>query len=90
MLFEPARARIDRPRGDHPANWASEFVAWSLFDPRAAVGRLEKLPIDPKLQNNAIDARLAVAESLAQSHEERWRRIWEDWDIIFGGKKLDF
>ncbi len=77
------------PRGDHPANWASQFLAWSLFDPRAAVARLEKLPIDRKLPNNAILARFAVAESLAQTHEQRWRKIWEDWDIILGGLKRD-
>jgi Carboxypeptidase regulatory-like domain len=89
-LFEPVRARIDQPRGDHPANWASKFVAWSLFDPRAAVACLETLPIDPKLPNNAIHARLAVAESLAQTHEQRWRKSWDDWDIILGGLKRDF
>ena len=65
-------------------------MAWSLFDPRAADTRLETLPFDPMRKNNAIQARLAVAESLAQTDEARLRRIWEDWDIIFGGRKLDF
>jgi hypothetical protein len=89
-LFEPARARIGQASGEQATDWTSEFVAWSLFDPRAAVAQLEKLPIDPKLQNNAINARLAVAQSLAQNHQQRWRKIWDDWDIIFGGRKLDF
>ena len=60
-----------RPAMTTSAVWTYDFLAWSLFDPRAAVARLEKLPIDPKLQNNAIHARLAVAESLAQDREER-------------------
>jgi hypothetical protein len=89
-LFELVRARIDLASGDQSADWTREFLAWSLFDPRAAVARLETLSIDPKLPNNAIRARLAVAESLAQDHEQRWRKIWEDWDIILGGLKRDF
>ncbi len=71
VLFEPARVRIDQASGDQATDWSSEFLAWSLFDPRAAVARLETLPVDPNLQNNAINARLAVAESLAQTREER-------------------
>jgi hypothetical protein len=62
-------------------------LAWSLFDPLAAVARLEKLPIDPKLDHNAIRARLVVAESLAQYHEQRWRKIWQDWHTVFGVKR---
>ena len=89
-LFEQVRARIDQASGDQSADWAREFLAWSLFDPRAAVARLETLPIDSKLQTNAIHARLAVAESLAQDHEQRWRKIWEDWDIIVGGSNRDY
>jgi hypothetical protein len=88
-LFEPARARIDQASGDPAEGWDRAFVAWSMFDPRAAVARLETLSVDSKLQNNATRARLAVAKSLAQTHEQRWREIWDDLDIIFGGHRLD-
>ncbi|MFI5459024.1 MAG: hypothetical protein ACHRXM_26645 [Isosphaerales bacterium] len=88
-LFESRRARMDQTNGDELATWAIDFRAWSLLDPRAAVARLEKLPIDPKLPLNAIRARLVVAESLARPYEERWRKIWDDWDIIFGGTGRD-
>ena len=89
-LFEPARARLDLGSGDESADLTIDFRAWSLFDPRAAVARLEKLPFDLKPGNNATRARLVVAEALAKNHEQRWRGIWQDWDIILGGLKRDF
>jgi len=89
-LFEPSRARMEQTDGRALAIWATEFRAWSLLDPRAAVARLERLPIDPKFQFDAIRARLVVAESLARPYEDRWRKIWDDWDVIFGGTKRDF
>jgi hypothetical protein len=89
-LFEPTRARMEQADDADLAGWSIEFRAWALFDPRAAVARLEKLPVDSKLQNHARGARLVVAETLARPHEERWRKIWVDWDIVFGGTKRDF
>jgi hypothetical protein len=96
-LFEPSRARLSPPGDDMAAPADDElgnrilFWSWSMFDPRAAVARLETLPIDPKLPNNAIDARLAVAKSLAQDHEQRWHEIWDrHWNIILGGTRRDF
>jgi hypothetical protein len=90
VLLEPSLARINDASDHGVAPSTIDFHAWSLFDPRTAVSRLEKLPIDPKLPNNAIHVRLAVAESLAQDHEERWRKIWDDWDIVLGGLRRDF
>jgi hypothetical protein len=89
-LFELGRARISEAGTDEVAASTYDFLAWSLFDPRAAVARLEKLPIDPKLPNNAIPARLAVAESLANDHQERWRRFSVGRDRLFGGTSPDF
>jgi Carboxypeptidase regulatory-like domain len=89
-LLEPSLARLKEASNDGSSLSTYDFRAWSLFDPRAAVARLEKLTIDPKVENNAIHTRLAVAESLAQDREERWRKIWDDWDIVLGGLKRDF
>ena len=69
---------------------ASEFVAWSLFDPRAAVARLEKVPVSPDSGPSANAARLAVATSLGLPYEARWRRIWSYWEVILGGPKRGF
>ena len=69
---------------------ATDYWAWSIFDPRAAVAQLEKLPIDPGLPNNAIRARLLVAKSLAKHHEQRWHELWDRrWGIILGGTKRE-
>jgi hypothetical protein len=89
-LLEPCLARLKEASNDGSSLSTYDFRAWSLFDPRDAVARLEKLTIDPKVENNAIHTRLAVAESLAQDREERWRKIWDDWDIVLGGLKRDF
>ncbi len=89
-LFEPTRVRFEGANDVQPANLAMEFLAWSAIDPHAAVARLEKLPIDPRPGSDSVRARLVVAESLAQDHEQRWRRIWRDWDMILGGTKRRF
>ncbi len=89
-LLEPSLVRFKSAGSDGDAPSSYDYRVWSLFDPRAAVARLEKLPIDPRLANNAIHTRLAVARSLAQDREERWRKIWDDWDIVLGGLERDF
>jgi hypothetical protein len=89
-LFEPSRDHMNQAGDDEVAPSVHEFRAWSLFDPRAAVARLETMPIDPKLPNNGIRARLAVAESLAQDYEHRWRKLLDDQGIIFGDIRADF
>jgi Carboxypeptidase regulatory-like domain len=48
------------------------FEAWSLIDPRAAVARLEQLPVTPTLDS----ARQRVAELLLLPYEARWRNVW--------------
>ena len=53
-----------------------EFQAWSIFDPRAAVARLEQVPVNPKLDLSADYTRQRVAEMLGLPHEARWRYIW--------------
>ena len=58
-LFEPSRDRIEHTEDRELATWFSEFEAWSSFDPRAAVARLEKVPVGPDLSSD--DARIRVA-----------------------------
>jgi hypothetical protein len=89
-LFEPVRAEIERAGNDPSADWSRVLAAWSRFDPRAAVARIETLAREPNRAKALFPARLEVARSLAQTQEERWREIWESWDTIFGGKRLAY
>jgi hypothetical protein len=74
-LFEPIRAQIER--GDDQALF-QHFLSWSVFDPRAAVARLEQMPVSPKLEFDADRARLQVCELLGLSAQARWRQTWSD------------
>jgi hypothetical protein len=89
VLFEPTRALIERTDNSELAAWRYEFLAWSLFDPRAAVARLEQTPISPDVGLIWRSARVYVAESLGRSHDERWGAIWRQRDIMYGGTKRD-
>jgi Carboxypeptidase regulatory-like domain len=88
-LLEPTLVRMEHASPDHLAHWPTEFVAWSLIDPRAAVARLEKIPVaqDTDLHTGANSARFAVGASLARSRLERWRARHDEREIIFGGKR---
>jgi hypothetical protein len=85
VLFEPARQRIEQAEDRDLATWRGEFLAWSLFDPRAAVERLEKVPVSRDKTVNANAARIAVAASLGLTYEGRWRDVWRYWAPIFAG-----
>jgi hypothetical protein len=73
-LFEPIRAWIEHADDRELARPLAPlaFQAWSVVDPRAAVARLEQLPVTPM----ADSARQRVAELLLLSHEARWRNVW--------------
>ena len=74
ILFEPVRAGLehaDERELTRPVVPIA-FQAWSLIDPRAAVARLEQLPVTPMLDS----ARQRVAELLLLPHEARWRNVW--------------
>jgi hypothetical protein len=47
-----------------------------MFDPRAAVARLEQVPANPKFEANVHETRMRVAEMLELSHAARWRKTW--------------
>ncbi len=78
VLFEPVRDQLERTDESALARASAEFLSWSILDPRAAVARLEKVPVSPKLDLDADSARQRVSKSLRLSHEARWRDIWED------------
>jgi hypothetical protein len=71
-LFEPLRDQIEQSDDKRLAN-SRRFGGWSLFDPRAAVTRLEKVPF--RLEPGGNGSRELVAELLGLAHEERWRKI---------------
>ncbi len=47
-LFEPVRDQMEQMDEPALADASLEFLSWSLFDPRAAVARLERLPVSRK------------------------------------------
>ncbi len=77
--FEPVRALIEQTDDQELARWQFEFLGWSIFDPRAAVSRLEQVPIATKLGPSGNFARQRVAEMLGLPYEDRWRWIWSDY-----------
>ncbi|HZW32785.1 MAG TPA: carboxypeptidase-like regulatory domain-containing protein, partial [Isosphaeraceae bacterium] len=89
-LFEPIRARMEHTEDQELATWGIEFAAWSLFDPRAAVARLEKVPVSNDPGRDANRARLAAATVLGLPYEAGWRRLWNPWSIILGGSQHRF
>jgi len=77
-LFEPIRAQLEHTGDLTQADAGFAFLAWSIFDPRAAVARLEQVPVNPKLDLNADPTRQRVAETLGLPRKARWRKIWLD------------
>jgi hypothetical protein len=73
--FEPVRAWMDRADDRELARATVEFQAWSTFDPRAAVVRLEQVPVNPRLDLDQDSAGLGVADLLGLPHESRWRNL---------------
>ncbi len=88
-VFEPTRKQIEHTDPAELANWRYEFLAWSMFDPRAAAERLEQTPISSDVAGLWRCARVYVGESLGRSHEERWGAIWRERELMYGGKRRD-
>jgi len=76
-LFEPVRTQIEQTDDQELAEGGNMFLDWSVFDPRAAVARLEQVPIAADLES-ANFARERVGEMLGLSYEDRWRRVWSN------------
>jgi Carboxypeptidase regulatory-like domain len=89
-LFEPTRQRIEHTEDRELATWGGEFLAWSLFDPRAAAGRLEKVPVSDDATPTANDARIRVASFLGLPYEARWRKVWNRYQNVLGGTARRF
>jgi hypothetical protein len=77
-LFETIQDQMKQSDAPAPVRASTMFLGWSVFDPRAAVARLESIPLNSKLDLAADSARQAVAESLDLPREARWRAIWTD------------
>jgi hypothetical protein len=75
VLYERLRDQIEQTDDKRLAN-SRRFVGWSLFDPRAAVARLEQVPFS--LNPGGNGSREHVAELLGLAHGERWRKIWSE------------
>jgi hypothetical protein len=86
-LFEPSRARMEHTEDRELATWGSEFEAWSLFDPRAAVALLERIPVSQDASYGANAARIDVARSLGLPYPSRWQRTRPEWETILGGSR---
>jgi hypothetical protein len=76
VLFEPIRGQMERDDDLALGLESTAFLGWSIFDPRAAVARLEKLPVNPRLDLNADYVRREVCAYLRLGHEARWRKVW--------------
>jgi hypothetical protein len=88
-LLEPTLARMDKISDAELVGWDWAFETWALIDPRAAVARLEKIPMK---STNPNDNRLwiYVVEKLALDHDERWRKTFSQWEPIFNPHVRDF
>ena len=72
-MLEPTLAHMDKISDAELLGWDWAFETWTLIDPRAAVARLEKIPMR---STNPNDNRLwiYVVEKLALDRDERWRK----------------
>jgi hypothetical protein len=55
-LFEPVRAQMEQTDDRELAEVANPFLSWSIFDPRAAVARLEQVSSSRGLWTTAYSA----------------------------------
>ena len=86
-VFEPVRAQMEQADNEDLAavanplqGWPTPFLGWSIFDPRAAVARLEQVPATAAISARAVfNSRVQVAQILGLSYKDRWRRIWTDY-----------
>jgi hypothetical protein len=88
-IFEPVRAQIDRT-DDQTLSQTVFFLGWLVFDPRAAVARLEQALVASGPEPRANTVRERVAEILGLPYEDRWRQIWGNNTEMRGLLERDF
>ena len=88
-LPDPIRIEESRALARRIMEWDWTFETWALIDPRAAVARLERIPMK---STNPNDNRLwiYVVEKLALDHDECWRKTFSHWEPIFNPHVRDF
>ncbi len=88
-LLDPLLLRMQKASDRDLVDWDAAFEAWTIIDPRAAVARLEKIPMTSV---NPNDNRLwiYVIETLALDRDDRWRKSFIEWAPIFNPANRDF
>jgi hypothetical protein len=74
-VFEPVMAELEQTDDQELAGRNIDFPSWSMFNPRAAVARLEQVPLRTD-RTGMNSARASVAQMLCMSYEDRWRRMF--------------
>ena len=88
-LLEPLLQRMEKLRRPRAVGWDRAFESWTLIDPRAAVARLEKIPMTSV---NPNDNRLwiYVVEKLSLDRDDRGERSLSTGQPIFNPAVRDF
>ena len=84
-MFEPIRARMEHTEDRRAGDWGCEFQAWSLFDPRAAVARLERVPVNPEPLTARTPPGSPWPPRSGCPIGGDGRRPGKEWEIILGG-----
>jgi hypothetical protein len=87
-IFEPVMVQLEQTDDQELAGRSFDIASWSMFDPRAAVARLEQIRPQPDSSRGDL-ARERVGQMLSLSYEERWRRVFFEYtdmrNILEGG-----
>ncbi len=75
-LFQPMLAILEQGNELPLRQRIAGYLAWSMFDPTAAVAQLENMPLDLSLENPRANLRFRVAELLAMPHAARWKEVY--------------
>ena len=88
-LLDPLFTRLEKASNRALVDRDAAFEVWTLLDPRAAVARLEKIPM---ASVNPNDNRLwiYVIQKLARERDDRWQRTFISLVPIFDPANRDF
>jgi hypothetical protein len=88
-LLEPVLTGLDKASDRELVEQDAAFEVWTLINPRAAVARLEKIPMT-SVNPNENRLWIYVIEKLALDHDERWKRSFIPLVPIFDKANRDF